>query len=80
MPDRRPVGIRLDPADTGELVEMLSFIGDWLDSTDAPELSASLERFASTAYSLADLQSDLARFAFLLGDDGDRLFRPTHPD
>lgn len=54
-----------------ELVEMLTFLGDW---PDRPALDASLHRFAHAAYGINDLQADLARFAFLLGDDGGRLF------
>lgn len=79
MPDHRgSVGpVRIDAGDAAELVEMLAFLGDWLDGTDTAELAGSLRRFTSGGYSLADLQTDLARFAFLLGDDGDRLFGPN---
>ena len=70
----RPGPISLDAADAAELVEMLTFLGDWLDSTDRPALDASLHRFAHAAYGINDLQADLARFAFLLGYDGGRLF------
>ena len=70
----RAATISLDAGDAAELVEMLGFIGDWLDSTDGPALNASLQRFAHAAYDLADLQADLARLAFLIGDEGDRLF------
>ena len=55
---------------------MLTVLGEWLDSSDGPALNASLQRFAHDAYDTADLRSDLARFAFLLGGDGDRLFGP----
>ncbi|WP_300014743.1 hypothetical protein [Pseudonocardia sp.] len=72
--DPRPATVSLDLGDAVELVEILTFIGDWFDSTDGPALNASLQRFAHAAYGLADLQADLARFAFLLGDEGDRLF------
>ena len=71
---RRPAAISLGVDDAAELVEMLTFIGDWLDSTDGPALNASLQRFVHAAYGRTDLQTDLARFAFLLGDDGDRFF------
>ncbi len=75
MPDPTRTGtIPLDVGDATELVEMLTFLGDWLDSTDGPALNTSLQRFANTAYGLTDLQVDLARFAFLLGDEGERLF------
>lgn len=73
----RAGGISLDAADAMELVQMLTFVGDWLDSSDKPVLDASLQRFAYAAYDIADLRTDLARFAFLLGDDGERLFGPN---
>ncbi|MFI8586739.1 hypothetical protein ACIGG9_18185 [Pseudonocardia alni] len=79
MPDHRPAGpgpISLDAGDAAELVEMLAFLGDWLDGTDT-DFAGSLRRFTSGGYSLADLHADLARFAFLLGDDGDRLVGPS---
>ncbi|AEA28866.1 hypothetical protein Psed_6790 (plasmid) [Pseudonocardia dioxanivorans CB1190] len=73
--NRESVGpIRLDAGDAAELVEMLAFLGDWLDSTDTADFAGSLRRFTSGGYSLADLQADLARFTFLLGDDGERFF------
>ena len=38
-------------------------------------LAASLRRFVGVdGYELPALQADLARFAFLLGDDGEQLF------
>jgi hypothetical protein len=73
--DPRHAGtISLDVGDAVELMEMLTFIADWLNGRDKPALHASLQRFAHAAYDSADLQSDLARFTFLLGDDGRRLF------
>lgn len=79
MPEHRgPVSpIRLDAGDAGELVEMLAFLEDWLDGPDTADHAGSLRRFTSGGYSLADLQADLARFGFLLGDDGDRFFGPN---
>ena len=68
--------ISLDVGGAAELMELLTFLADWLDSGDKPALDASLERFAHAAYGLADLQADLTRFAFLLGEDGERLFAP----
>ena len=74
--DPRHVGtISLDIGDAVELVELLTFLDDWLDSGEKGVLDASLQRFAHAAYALADLQADLARFAFLLGDEGERLLR-----
>lgn len=72
----RAGAISLDGTDAMELLQMLTFLGDWLDSSDKPDLDASLQRFAYAAYDIADLRTDLARFTFLLGDDGERLFGP----
>lgn len=67
-------GASLDAAEAGELAEMLTFCGDWLAGPDRDLLAASLRRFAGTGgYELPALQADLARFAFLLGDDGEAL-------
>lgn len=71
----RAGAISLDGTDAMELLQMLTFLGDWLDSSDKPDLDASLQRFAYAAYDIADLRTDLARFTFLLGDD-ERLFGP----
>jgi hypothetical protein len=46
----------------------------WLGSDKHGDLAAPLHRFTKGGYSVRDLQADLARYAFLLGDDGDRLF------
>ena len=60
--------------EAGELAEMLTFCGDWLAGPDHDLLAASLRRFVGTnGYELPALQADLARFAFLLGEDGERL-------
>lgn len=72
------VGMRIDVADAMELVQMLTFLGEWLDSGDGPILNASLQQFAHDANDIADLRTDLARFAFLLGG-GDRLVGPDRP-
>lgn len=76
MSERSPAAgtVRLDAGDAAELIEMLSFLADWLDDSDSADLAGSLRRFTSGGYSLADLQADLARFTFLLGDDGERFF------
>jgi hypothetical protein len=71
--NRRPT-VQLDGADATELLELLDFLGDWLDGHDAELLANSLDRFVGNhAYNLAELQADLARFAFLLGGDGERI-------
>jgi hypothetical protein len=65
-----------DPDDATKLGELLTFLGDWLESTHSEALAASLRRFVGTeGYDLDELRTDLARFAFLLGtDDGTQLF------
>ncbi len=56
-----------------ELVELLEFLHDWT-TTDRQHLSESLARFTgSDAYNLDALRADLARFAFLLGGNGEQL-------
>lgn len=70
-------GISLEAAEAAELIETLAFLGDWLDGPDHDLLATALRRFVGVnGYDLAALHGDLARFAFLLGDDGERLFRP----
>ncbi len=66
--------VRLDAGDATELAEMLTFIGDWLNSD--PVLTKSLADFVgSTSYTTTTLRTDLARFTFLLtGQDAARLF------
>lgn len=70
----RASAVSVDATDAMELVQMLTFLGEWLDSTDGPALNASLRRFTHDAYDITDLRSDLARCAFLLGGDGELLF------
>jgi hypothetical protein len=73
-PDRTP-DVSLDPSDANELVELLTFLSDWLNSHDSELLTASLNRYVGNeAYDITTLQADLARFAFLSG--GERLFGP----
>jgi hypothetical protein len=71
-----PHDLRLDATDAAELGELLTFLSDWLNGTDSNQLAASLHRFVgTTGYDLTELRTDLARFAFLLGnDDGTQLF------
>ena len=66
---------RLDVGDAIELVEILQFLSDWLDS-DPERLNASLTRFAGVrAYDIDDLRADLDRIIFMLGgSDGETLF------
>ncbi len=67
-------GASLDVTEAGELAEMLTFCRDWLAGPDHELRAASLRRFVGAGgYELPALQADLARFAFLLGDDGEQL-------
>lgn len=67
-------GASLDITEAGELAGMLTFCGDWLAGPGHDLLAASLRRFAGVdGYGLPALQAGLARFAFLPGDDGERL-------
>ena len=68
--------LRLDLTDAMELGQMLTFIRHWINGPDQQQLAASLHRFVGVdGYPLTELSTDLARFAFLLGDDdGDDLF------
>jgi hypothetical protein len=68
--------LRLNLTDAAELSELLTFLSDWLDSSDHAQLAASLHRFVGvTTYDLNTLRHDLTRFTFLLGaDNGDQLF------
>lgn len=60
-----------------ELTELLEFVHDWIDHTPNA-MATSLAGFTGSAgYDLDELRGDLARFAFLLGGDGQRLFRTT---
>jgi hypothetical protein len=54
-------------------------MGDWLQ--DAPDrVGVWLARFTSYGYDLDELRADLARFAFLLGSDGQRLLSGPSTD
>lgn len=56
-----------------ELGELLEFVGDWLLSDRACGVVAdSLTGFCGGGYGVEELRADLARFAFLLGGDGER--------
>jgi hypothetical protein len=66
--DAAAVTLRAD--DAVELAEMLEFLIAWLDTTDQ-RLDLELLRFTIGGYYLNDLLADLARFAFLLGGDGE---------
>jgi hypothetical protein len=59
--------------DIVELGELLEFLHDVLGHSPGVLLEARLARLTGGAYTLDELQADLARFAYLLGGDGDRL-------
>ena len=66
--DVAAVCLRAD--DAIELGELLEFLGSWLnDHSDV--LVGALAGFCG-GYTVGDLRVDLARFAFLLGGDGER--------
>lgn len=80
MADQPGRDVRLHATDAAELVELLTFLGDWLAGPDTQLLADSFTGFVGhPGYDLPALQADLARFAFLLGDDGERAFGPQHP-
>lgn len=56
--------------DAVELAEMLEFLHDWIAA--CPEARASFRRFCLGLFSVEEMGADLARFAFLLGSDGER--------
>jgi hypothetical protein len=74
-------GITLDPSDAAELAETLTFLADWLSSTQEQALADSLATFAGhPAYNTGTLRADLHRFVFLLGiSDGEELFGEPTP-
>ena len=54
-----------------ELGELLEFLGGLVDH--APDLVAdALSSFCGAGYMVEDLSADVARFAFLLGGDGEQ--------
>ncbi len=71
MPD-----IALEHSDATELAELLTFLADWISSTDAGALADSLTASSpAPATYLTTLHADLQRFVFLLGaSDGEDLF------
>ena len=71
--------VRLDALDAYELAELLEFLRDWLDSHHDKALDHCLLLFASYGYDTDALRADLARFAFLLGGDGEHLLHGGRP-
>lgn len=67
--DVAPVSLRAEHAI--ELGELLEFLGGWFDH--APDVLADvLAGFCGAGYTVEELRADVARFAFLLGGDGER--------
>jgi hypothetical protein len=60
--------------DLVELAEMVEFVHD-LVASDPDTIADVLQRFLGVdGYNVDELKADLARLAFLLGGDGERLF------
>ena len=75
MPD-----INLDLSDAIELAELLTFLADWISSSQRQTLTNSLIAFVGhRGYHVDQLTANLHRFVFLLGlNDGEQLFgQPT---
>jgi hypothetical protein len=70
MPD-----VNLELADAVELAELLTFLADWLSSSQRQTLTGSLTAFIGhPAYDVENLAADLHRFVLLLGlNDGEQL-------
>ena len=62
----------LTDIDAFELSELLEFLADWLSHDPAAVLDTSLGRFTNDGYTVEELRADLARFAFLLGANGEQ--------
>jgi hypothetical protein len=73
--------ITLDASDAAEVAQTLTFLADWLTSSQKQILADSFAVFVGhPAYNTDALRADLHRFAFLLGEtDGEELFGPAAP-
>ncbi len=66
--------VQLDLADAAELAEMLTFISQWLAGPGQAQPAAPFHCFMGAGGDhLAELRTDLARFTFLPGHDGEGL-------
>lgn len=63
--------VRLSADDAMELAELLEFLDDWIEF-HRTRADRSLKLFSAYGYDIDELRADLARFAFLLGGDGER--------
>lgn len=75
----RPHPIHLDAGDAAELAELLAFITDWLRQDQGRLASSMLSFVGNASYSIDTLHADLARFRFLLGDNGTQPFGQDRP-
>jgi hypothetical protein len=57
--------VTLDAADAVELADALQWLRDWFASD--PDLARSMRRFSFGLVTLADIDAELAGFAFTLG-------------
>jgi hypothetical protein len=76
MPD-----INLDLSDAIELAELLTFLADWISSSQHQTLTDSLIAFVGhRGYDVDELAAHLHRFVFLLGQsDGEQVFGEPTP-
>jgi hypothetical protein len=76
MPD-----VNLELSDAVELAELLTFLADWLTSSQRQTVAASLAAFVGhDTFGVDELAADLHRFVFLLGlSDGEQLFGEPTP-
>jgi hypothetical protein len=63
--------VTLAAEDAMELAELLEFLGEWIKA-DPAGVGEVFNRFTDGLYDVEELGGDLARFAFLLGGDGER--------
>ena len=60
--------IHLEPIDAVELSQMLTMLANWITGHQRPTLAASLAAFVGhDAYGIDELQNDIHRLVFLLG-------------
>jgi hypothetical protein len=80
LPEQQNRRERLDMPDAIELAETLTFLRHWINGRDHELLAQSMNRFIGVdGDHLPDLQSDLARFAFLLADITDEVDDEQQP-
>ena len=65
-------GVHLQAADAVELGELLEYLRDWIEF-HYERAERSLDLFSGYGYDIDELRGDLARFALLMGGDGEGL-------